>query len=32
MQEAMIEADPDVVVIVGDDQEELFFDDNMPMF
>ncbi|HCL24762.1 MAG TPA: extradiol ring-cleavage dioxygenase [Dehalococcoidia bacterium] len=32
LEEAMIEADPDVVVIVGDDQEELFFDDNMPMF
>jgi hypothetical protein len=32
LEEAMIEADPDVVVIVGDDQEELFFDDNMPLF
>jgi len=32
LEEAMIKADPDVVVIVGDDQEELFFDDNMPMF
>ena len=32
LEEAMTEADPDVVVIVGDDQEELFFDDNMPLF
>ena len=32
LEEAMLEADPDVVVIVGDDQEELFFDDNMPLF
>ncbi|NQW22940.1 MAG: extradiol ring-cleavage dioxygenase [SAR202 cluster bacterium] len=32
LEEALIEADPDVVIIVGDDQEELFFDDNMPMF
>ena len=24
------EANPDTVIIVGDDQEELFFDDNMP--
>lgn len=32
LEEALTEADPDVVVIVGDDQEELFFDDNMPMF
>jgi Catalytic LigB subunit of aromatic ring-opening dioxygenase len=23
---------PDVVVVVSDDQEEIFFDDNMPMF
>ena len=26
------DANPDVVVIVGDDQEEMFFDDNMPLF
>ena len=32
LEGALLEADPDVVVIVGDDQEELFFDDNMPMF
>ncbi len=32
LEEALLQADPDVVVIVGDDQEELFFDDNMPMF
>lgn len=32
LEEAMIDANPDVVVIVGDDQEELFFDDNMPLF
>ena len=32
LEEALAEADPDVVVIVGDDQEELFFDDNMPLF
>ena len=32
LEEAMMEADPDVVIIVGDDQEELFFDDNMPLF
>ena len=32
LEDAMNEADPDVVVIVGDDQEELFFEDNMPMF
>ena len=32
LEDAMNEANPDVVVIVGDDQEELFFEDNMPMF
>ncbi|MCH7843751.1 MAG: extradiol ring-cleavage dioxygenase, partial [Chloroflexi bacterium] len=32
LEESMIQADPDVVIIVGDDQEELFFDDNMPLF
>ena len=32
LEEAMIQADPDAVIIVGDDQEELFFDDNMPLF
>ncbi|PKB72094.1 MAG: hypothetical protein BZY87_01795 [SAR202 cluster bacterium Io17-Chloro-G6] len=32
LEGALAEANPDVVVIVGDDQEELFFDDNMPLF
>ncbi len=32
LETALAEADPDAVVIVGDDQEELFFDDNMPLF
>ena len=32
LEEALIEADPDAVIIIGDDQEELFFDDNMPLF
>ena len=32
LENALAEADPDAVVIVGDDQEELFFDDNMPLF
>ena len=32
LEAAMNDANPDVVVIVGDDQEELFFDDNMPLF
>ncbi|MDA0263822.1 MAG: extradiol ring-cleavage dioxygenase [Chloroflexi bacterium] len=32
LEDAMNDADPDVVIIVGDDQEELFFDDNRPMF
>ncbi|MEE8465039.1 MAG: extradiol ring-cleavage dioxygenase [Dehalococcoidia bacterium] len=32
LEEALMEADPDAVIIVGDDQEELFFDDNMPLF
>ena len=32
LEAAMIEANPDAVIIVGDDQEELFFDDIMPLF
>ena len=32
LEDALMEADPDAVIIVGDDQEELFFDDNMPLF
>ncbi|MDA1129020.1 MAG: extradiol ring-cleavage dioxygenase [Chloroflexi bacterium] len=32
LEDALTEADPDAVIIVGDDQEELFFDDNMPLF
>ena len=32
LEEALMKADPDAVIIVGDDQEELFFDDNMPLF
>ena len=32
LESALTEADPDAVIIVGDDQEELFFDDNMPLF
>ncbi|HIN07080.1 MAG TPA: extradiol ring-cleavage dioxygenase [Dehalococcoidia bacterium] len=32
LEETLAEANPDVVVIIGDDQEELFFDDNMPLF
>ncbi len=31
LAETMERAKPDVVVIFGDDQEELYFDDNMPM-
>ena len=30
--ERFAEADPDVVVVVSDDQDELFFEDNMPTF
>ena len=32
LEKTLAEAQPDSVVIIGDDQEELFFDDNMPMF
>ena len=32
LKETMAEADPDVVVVVSDDQDELFFEDNMPTF
>ena len=32
LEETLAESRPDVVVIVGDDQEELFYDDNMPLF
>ena len=32
LSHALREAAPDVAVIVADDQSELFFDDNMPMF
>ena len=30
LAESVAQADPDVLVIFGDDQEELYFDDNMP--
>jgi 3-O-methylgallate 3,4-dioxygenase len=30
LEQQLAEAEPDVVVIFGDDQEELFYDDNMP--
>ena len=30
--DALEEADPDILVVVGDDQKEVFQDDNMPMF
>lgn len=32
LEKTLADANPDVVVIIGDDQEELFFDDNMPLF
>ena len=32
LEKSLKDARPDVVVIVGDDQEEMFFDDNMPLF
>ncbi len=32
LEKSLAEAQPDAVVIIGDDQEELFFDDNMPLF
>lgn len=31
LEEAVARANPDVLVIFGDDQEELYFDDNMPL-
>ena len=31
LQASFVEADPDVVVMFGDDQEEMLFDDNYPM-
>ena len=32
LEKTLKDANPDVVVIVGDDQEEMFFDDNVPLF
>ena len=32
LEKTLKDANPDVVVIVGDDQEEMFFDDNIPLF
>ena len=32
LEATLAEVQPDAVVIIGDDQEELFFDDNMPLF
>ncbi len=32
LEKTLAEVQPDAVVIIGDDQEELFFDDNMPLF
>jgi Catalytic LigB subunit of aromatic ring-opening dioxygenase len=31
LQRCFIEVNPDVVVMIGDDQDEMFFDDNYPM-
>ena len=31
LEKTLKDANPDVVVIVGDDQEEMFFDDNIPL-
>src|SRR5688572_14025489 len=31
LQRRFVETKPDVVVMIGDDQDEFFFDDNMPM-
>ena len=31
LQDAFVETDPDVVVLFGDDQDEMFFEDNYPM-
>lgn len=30
--EALTKAAPDVVIVIGDDQEEIFFDENLPTF
>ena len=32
LEKTLKDANPDVVMIVGDDQEEMFFNDNMPLF
>jgi len=32
LEKTLKDANPDVVVIVSDDQEEMFFDDNIPFF
>ena len=32
LSEALRDADPDVVFVIGDDQHEMFLDDAMPMF
>ena len=32
LEKTLKDANPDVVVIAGDDQEEMLFDDNMPLF
>ena len=32
LEKTLKDANPDVVAFVGDDQEEMFFDDNMPLF
>ena len=31
LKRRFVETKPDVVVMIGDDQDEFFFDDNMPM-
>ena len=31
LQDTFTQVNPDVVVMFGDDQDELFFDDNYPM-
>jgi 3-O-methylgallate 3,4-dioxygenase len=32
LQRTIVEADLDAMIVIGDDQEELFYDDNMPAF
>lgn len=32
LQQSLIDARPDVIVIISDDQDEILFEDNMPMF